>query len=168
MDRDGLPGLDPGAPPIVTGVAAVIRTLALALWVGGTSMLDFVEAPLRFSTGIIDRNQAVGLGQVVIIRWVRAEWALGVIVLVSSLVAASPAWSVWLVVLMLAVVTVQGVYLAPAITLLARGLDFVQRASHDPRYASIRQLHTAYAVLELIVLVAGAVVLAASVRPAKR
>ncbi len=140
----------------------------MALWVGGTAALDFVEAPLRFGSGIIDRNQAVALGQVEITWWIRAEWALGVIVLVASLVAASPGWSVWLVVLMLVVVSVQGAYLAPAIIHLSRGLDFIQRAPHDPRYASIRHLHTASAALELLVLVAGAVVLAASVRPARR
>ena len=152
----------------MTQTAAAIRILAVALWVGGTAALDFVEAPLRFSSGILDRNQAVGLGQDVITRWIRAEWALGVVALAASFVTASPRWSVWLVVLMLAVVTVQGAYLAPAMTHLARGLDFVQRVPDDSRYASIRHLHAAYAVLELIVLAAGAIVLAASTRPVKR
>ena len=147
---------------------AVIRTLALALWVGGMAALDFIEAPLRFTSGVIDRNQAVGLGQVVITRWIRAEWALGVLVLITSIIAASPRWWVWLAVAMLAVVTVQGAVLAPAITRLASGLDFVQRVPGDARYTSIRHLHTAYAILELVVLAAGAVVLAASARPATR
>ena len=140
----------------------------MALWVGGMAALDFVEAPLRFSSGLIDRNQAVGLGQVVITRWIRAEWTMGVVALAASIVAVSPRWSVWLVVFMLAVVTLQGAYLAPAMTHLARGLDFVQRGSDDARYATIRHLHAAYAVLELLVLAAGAIVLAASTRPVKR
>ena len=152
----------------MTHTAAVIGILAVALWVGGMAALDFVEAPLRFSSGIIDRNQAVGLGQVVITRWIRAEWVLGVVALAASIVAASPRWSVWLVVFMLAVVTVQGAYLVPAMTHLARGLDFVQRGPDDSRYASIRHLHAAYAVLELMVLAAGAIILAASTRPVKR
>jgi hypothetical protein len=152
----------------VTQTAAVIRTLALALWVGGMAALDFIEAPLRFTSGVLDRNQAVGLGQVVITRWIRAEWALGVIVVVASIVAASPRWWVWLAVAMLAVVTVQGAFLAPAITRLAQGLDFVHRVPDDARYASIRHLHTAYAILELATLAAGTVVLAASARPTKR
>jgi hypothetical protein len=152
----------------VAQTAAVIRTLAMALWVGGMAALDFIEAPLRFTSGVIDRNQAVGLGQVVITRWIRAEWALGVLVLVASIIAASPRWWVWLVVAMLAVVTVQGAVLAPAITRLARGLDFVQRVPADARYTSIRHFHTAYAILELVVLAAGTVVLAASARPATR
>jgi hypothetical protein len=152
----------------VTQTAAVIRILAVALWVGGITALDFVEAPLRFSSGIIDRNQAVGLGQVVITRWIRAEWALGLVALAASIVAASPRWSVWLVVFMLAVVAIQGAYLAPTMTHLAQGLDFVQRGPDDARYASIRHLHAAYAVLELMVLAAGAIILAASARPVKR
>ena len=155
-------------PPIVTHAAAVIRILAVAVWVGGMVALDFVEAPLRFSSGVIDRNQAVALGQVVIARWTRAEWALGVIALAASIVAASPRWSVWLIVFMLAVVTVQGAYLAPTMTHLARGLDFVKRGSDDSRYASIRHLHTANAVLELAVLAAGAIVVTASTRPVQR
>lgn len=152
----------------MTQTAVVIRTLAMALWVGGMAALDVIEAPLRFTSGVIDRNQAVGLGQAVITRWIRAEWALGVLVLVASIIAASPRWWIWLVVAMLAVVTVQGTVLAPAITRLARGLDFVQRVSGDSRYTSIRHLHTAYAILELVVLAAGMVVLAASARSAKR
>jgi hypothetical protein len=153
---------------MLTQAATTIRMLALALWVGGGAALDFIDAPLRFAGGIIDRNQAVGLGQAVITRWIRAEWALGVIALAASLVAAGPAWSAWLIVFMLAVVTVQGAYLAPAITHLARGLDFVHRASQDPRYVSIRHLHTAYSVCEVAVLLAGVVALAATARGVRR
>lgn len=149
-------------------VAMTIRLLALALWVGGGVALDFVEAPLRFAGGILDRNQAVGLGQAVISRWIHAEWVLGVVALAASLIVAGPAWPAWLIVFMLAVVTVQGAYLAPAITNLARGLDFVHRAPQDPRYLSIRHFHTAYSVCELAVLLAGVVALAAVGRAARR
>ncbi|HLW60422.1 MAG TPA: hypothetical protein VKV57_10945 [bacterium] len=147
--------------------AAVIRVLALAVWIGGMVSLDFIEAPLRFGSGVITRNQAVALGQLVITRWVWAEWIIGAIVVIASLVAAAPRWAVGLVALMLAIVTVQGAFLAPAITRLAQGLDFVNRTV-DPRYASIRQLHAAYAALELIVLVGGMVLLAGQAWPGKR
>jgi hypothetical protein len=151
-----------------TGIAATIRMLALAFWVGGGAALDFVEAPLRFVSGIIDRNQAVGLGQVVIGRWIRAEWALGAVALVASLAAAGPAWLTVLIVFMLAVATLQGIYVAPAITDLARGLDFVHRAPHDPRYASIRHLHAVYSICEVAVLLAGVIALVAAGRAARR
>ncbi len=153
---------------MLSQAATTVRILALSLWVGGGAALDFVEAPLRFASGIIDRNQAVGLGQAVIARWARAEWALGMIALVASLFAAGPSWSTWLIVFMLAVVTVQGAYLAPAITQLARGLDFVHRASQDPRYVSIRHLHTASSVCEVALLLAGVIALVAAARAARR
>lgn len=153
---------------MLTEAATTIRLLALALWVGGGAALDFVEAPLRFASGIIDRNQAVGLGQVVIGGWIRAEWALGVVALVASLAAAGPARLTVLIAFMLAVATLQGVYLDPAITHLARGLDFVHRAPHDPRYASIRHLHTAYSICEVAVLLAGVIALVASGRTGRR
>jgi uncharacterized membrane protein len=152
----------------VVQTAAAIRILAVAFWVGGMAALDFIEAPLRFASGVITRNQAVALGQGVILRWHRVEWTLAVIVLVASLLAASPRWSIWLAGLMLAIVTVQGAYLIPALTRLSQGLDFVQRAPQDPRYVTIRHLHSASAALELIVLIGGAVLLAATVRPGKR
>lgn len=153
---------------MLTEAATTIRTLALAFWVGGGAALDFIDAPVRFGGGLIDRNQAVGLGQLIIGRWIRAEWALGVVALVASLVAAGPPWVTVLIVLMLVVVAVQGAYLAPAITELSRGLDFIHRVPQDPRYASIRHLHTAYSVCEVAVLVAAVVALAATARAARR
>ncbi len=153
---------------MLTHAATAIRTLALAFWVGGGAALDFIDAPVRFAAGVIDRNQAVGLGQLVIGRWIRAEWALGVVALAASLVVAGPAWVTLLIVCMLVVVTVQGAYVAPAITELSRGLDFVHRMPQDPRYASIRHLHIAYSVCEVAVLLAGVVALAATARAARR
>jgi hypothetical protein len=130
--------------------------------------LDFIEAPLRFGSGVLTRNQAVALGQLVISRWVRVELGLGVVALVCSLIAIVPRWSLWLLAMLVAIVAVQAAYLAPAITRLAQGLDFVQRTPGDPRYASIRHLHTAYAVLEVVVLVGVGVLLATIVRPEAR
>ena len=153
---------------MLTESVTAIRTLALAFWVGGGVALDFVEAPLRFAGGIIDRNQAVALGQVVIARWIGVEWTLGVIALAASWIIAGPAWSTWLIAFMLAVLTVQGAYLAPAITHLSRGLDFVHRASGDPRYTSIRHLHTASSVCEVALLLAGVIALVAAARVTRR
>ena len=153
---------------MLSEAATALRTLALALWVGGGAALDFVEAPLRFAGGVLDRNQAVGLGQAVFGRWVRVEWALGVIVLATFAGSKGPSWLAWLIVLMLAAVTVQGAYLAPAIVRLSTGLDFVHRTPGDPRYAAIRPLHTASVLCEIVVLLAGAVALVYTVRSARR
>jgi hypothetical protein len=148
--------------------AASFRVLALALWLGGTAAIDFVEAPLRFGSGVITRNQAVVLGQLVISRWVRIELGLGIVALLCSLITVVPRWSMWLLATLVAIVTLQAAYLAPAITYLSQGLDFVQRTPGDPRYASIRHLHTAYAALEVVVLMGVGVLLAATARPEVR
>jgi hypothetical protein len=86
----------------------------------------------------------------------------------QALLAQSARWTIWLLVFMLVLVVAQATYLTPAITRLAQGVDFVHRAPHDPRYAAIRPLHTAYAVLEILMFAAGLVVLAAWARPGRR
>lgn len=144
----------------MTGLAAVVRTLAVALWVGGMAALDFIEAPLRFSTPALDRNQAVALGQAAFARFNRVEAALGVIALAAAIAARSARWTVAVAAIMLALVLVQTFYLTPEITRLAAGLDFVNRAAGDPRYAAIRSLHNVYAAAEIAILAGGVAVLA--------
>jgi uncharacterized membrane protein len=148
--------------------AAIVRTLAVALWIGGMAALDFIEAPIRFATPLLTRNQAVGIGQEIFAVFNRVELALSAIAVASATVAASPRWTRGLLVLMLMLVLVQSAYLTPSITRLASGLDFVHRTPGDPRYAAIRPLHTTYALLEMILFVSGAVVLAAWARAGRR
>jgi Domain of unknown function (DUF4149) len=152
----------------MTQAAAAIRTLAVALWVGGMAALDVIDAPVRFGSPFLNRNQAVGIGQEIFARFNRVEVVLAAVALVSAVVAGGAPWTTGLLVLMGVVVGIQAVYLTPGITRLARGLDFVNRTPGDPRYAAIRPLHTAYAVLELVLLAAGMVVLAAWSRPGRR
>jgi uncharacterized membrane protein len=144
----------------VIAVAAALRTIAVALWVGGMAGLDFIDAPLRFSTPGISRNQAVALGQAVFARFNRIEVACGIVALAAAFAARSARWTVAVTGLMLALVLVQAAYITPEITRLAAGLDFVNRTPGDPRYAAIRSLHGAYAVLELIIFAGGLAVLA--------
>jgi len=150
----------------VTQAAATIRTVAIALWVGGMAALDFIDAPVRF--GLLNRNQAVGIGQEIFARFNRVEIALAAVALASAAAADGVSWTTGLLVLMLVVIGIQAVYLTPGITRLARGLDFVNRTPGDPRYAAIRPLHTAYAVLEVVLLAAGIAALAAWSRPGRR
>lgn len=141
-------------------LAAVARTLAVALWIGGMAALDFVDAPLRFATPALSRNQAVALGQAVFARFNRIEVACGIIALASAVAARSARWTVGVTALMLALVVVQTLYLTPEITRLAAGLDFVNRTPDDPRYAAIRSLHGIYAMVEIAVFAGGIAVLA--------
>jgi len=166
VETAGSPGPERGAR--VAQIAAVIRTLAVALWIGGIAALDLIDAPARFASPLLTRNQAVGIGQILFVRFNRFALALAVIALVASIPAETPGWSVALLGLMLILVGVQAAYLTPAITRLSEGLDFVHRAAGDPRYAAIRPLHTTYTVLEAIIFLSGVIALAAWVRPGRR
>ncbi len=142
-------------------LAVVLRTLAVALWVGGMVALDLVEAPVRFTSPLLTRNQAVQVGQDIITRFNRVELVLALLALGAALLARSPRWTVGVVGGMVLLLVVQAGYLAPETMRLAQGLDFVNRVPGDPRYASIRTLHSIYSVLEVVILTAGLVVLAA-------
>lgn len=144
----------------MSATAAAVRTIAIALWVGGMAALDFIDAPLRFTTPGISRNQAVAMGQVVFARFNRVEIVLGIVALAGAAVARSARWTLIVTALMLALAAVQAFYLTPEITRLAAGLDFVNRAPGDPRYAAIRSLHNTYAVVEIAVFAGGIAVLA--------
>jgi Domain of unknown function (DUF4149) len=133
----------------------------VALWVGGMAALDFIDAPLRFATPGISRNQAIALGQAVFVRFNRAEVVFGVVALAAAVLAGSARWTVVVAAVMLALAGAQTFYLTPEITRLAAGLDFVNRTPGDPRYAAIRALHNVYAAVEIAVLAGGLAVLAA-------
>jgi len=151
----------------MVALAAIIRTLAVALWVGGMAALDFIDAPLRFTTPALTRNQAVALGQAVFVRFNRVEVVLGVVAVAAAAAGRSARWTLAVAALMLVLALVQTAYLTPEITRLAAGLDFVHRTPGDPRYAAIRGLHNAYAALEIAIFVGGIAVLAAWAVPAK-
>jgi uncharacterized membrane protein len=143
----------------MTAPAAVVRTIAVALWVGAMAGLDFIDAPLRFATPALTRNQAVALGQAVFARFNRIEVACGIVALAAAVGARSARWTVAVTAMMLALVAAQTFYLTPEITRLAAGLDFVNRTPGDPRYAAIRSLHGTYAVMELVIFAGGIAVL---------
>ncbi|MHB8731565.1 MAG: DUF4149 domain-containing protein [bacterium] len=143
----------------MNAAASVLRTLAMALWVGGMAALDFIDAPLRFATPGVTRNQAVALGQAVFARFNRIEVLCGIVALAGAVAARSVRWTVAVAAVMLVLVAVQTFYLTPEITRLAAGLDFVNRTPGDPRYAAIRPLHGIYAVVELAIFAGGVAVL---------
>lgn len=152
----------------MSGLPAVVRTLAAALWIGGMAALDFIDAPLRFATPALTRNQAVALGQAVFARFNQIEVACGIAALATAAAARSARWTIAVTAVMLILAAVQTFYLTPEITRLAAGLDFVNRTPGDPRYAAIRSLHGIYAVVELAIFAGGVAVLAAWSLAARR
>ncbi len=107
------------------------RDLALAVWLGGLIVIDFVEAPAKFRVAEINRNQAVAVGRAVFAALNRLETVLGAILLAASLmlyrriaqtgvsqqIAVAAAGAMWLIAL------VQFFSLRLRMVELARDLD---------------------------------------------
>ena len=91
----------------MVALAAIIRALAVALWVGGMAALDFIDAPLRFTTPALTRNQAVALGQAVFVRFNRVEVVLGMVAVRAAAAGRSARWTLAVAALMLVLALVQ-------------------------------------------------------------
>ena len=48
---------------MIDWVLIFTRDLALAVWLGGLIVIDFVETPARFRVWAINRNQVVAVGR---------------------------------------------------------------------------------------------------------
>src|SRR5215210_1147548 len=59
------------------------RDFALALWLGGLIVIDFVEAPAKFRVAEINRNQAVAVGRAVFAALNHVEVIAGAILLAT-------------------------------------------------------------------------------------
>ena len=139
------------------------RDLALALWLGGLIVIDFVEAPAKFRVAEINRNQAVAVGRAVFAALNRLETMLGAALLAASLLllgrddqtdashqtAVAAAGAMWLIAL------VQFFSLRPRMTEIARDLDLVDRRPEDERYGALARLHRAYVVCDVAKIVFG-------------
>lgn len=139
------------------------RDLALALWLGGLIVIDFVEAPAKFRVAEINRNQAVAVGRAVFAALNRLETVLGAVLLAASLplymraaqpgvsqqTAVAAAGVMWLIALM------QFFWLRPRMTGIARDLDLVNRRPEDERHGVFARLHRAYVVCDVAKIVLG-------------
>lgn len=140
-----------------------IRDFALALWLGGLIVIDFVEAPAKFRVAEINRNQAVAVGRAVFAALNRLETMLGAALLAASLlllrrtvqtdasqqIAVAAVGAMWLIAL------VQFFRLRPRMTEIARDLDLVNRRPGDERYGALARLHRAYVVCDVAKIALG-------------
>lgn len=129
-----------------------LRDLGLGLWVGGLAAIDFVEAPARFRTEGLDRNQISAVGRSVFRSY--GKYEIGVAAATAALAAlaaredgaegdrAKPVAA--LAGAMLALTAVQQGYLHPKMHDLQAGLDFVNRDDANPGYAAHRKVHGAF------------------------
>lgn len=121
-----------------------VRDLGLGLWVGGIAAIDFVEAPARFRTKGLDRNQIAAVGRSVFRSYSRYE--LGVAAVTAACAALATRedagdnhhakTTAALAGVMLALSVVQQAYLHPKMRALQEGLDFVNRDAANPAYAA--------------------------------
>jgi uncharacterized membrane protein len=148
-----------------------VRDLNFAIWLGGLIAIDCIEAPARFRTPALDRNQIVAVGRQVFAAFNRAEILMGVTLMSVSLLLLLRSdgakfldfLSGWLTLacigLMALIALVQFLKLRPRMTALSEALDLVNRDESDPRYAEMRRLHRVYIALDIMKMATGIVAL---------
>jgi uncharacterized membrane protein len=142
-----------------------MRDLALAVWLGGLIVIDFVEAPAKFKVPDINRNQAVAVGRAVFAALLRLEVALGLLLVIIHLLARSRAatdalalrWQTSLLVfaLMLAIVLLQKGWAIRRIQQASEGVDLVARATSAEVFSRMKRWHFVYVAGDLLKIALG-------------
>lgn len=152
----------------VDWVLLFARDLALAVWLGGLIVVDFIETPARFRVPAINRNQVVAVGREVFAAVGRMETIIGALLVAVSALLVSRAETIslkahvavvsvgviWLVAL------AQYFWVRPRMSAITQGLDLVNRQPEDARHDRFRRLHKTYVALDLIKMALGLVALA--------
>jgi len=134
------------------------RDLALAVWLGGLIVIDFVETPARFRVGGISRNQVVAIGRAVFATFNRTEAVVGAVLLAAgallltraetnssnSLMALTAVGLMWLVAL------TQFFWARPRMSAVVKELDLDARGREDERFQVLRRWHKAYVALDIL------------------
>jgi uncharacterized membrane protein len=143
-----------------------VRDLNFTIWLGGLIVLDCIEAPARFRTPELDRNQIVAVGRQVFAAFNRAELLLGATLLLLSLWLLRTEYVVWMaavfgvlaaacVSLMFFLTLAQFLAVRPPMTELSAVLDLVERDVGDARYGKLQRLHRVYVVLDIVKVALG-------------
>lgn len=144
-------------------VLIFVRDLALAVWLGGLIMIDFVETPARFRVKAINRNQVVAVGREVFAALNRTEVIIGLLLIVVSLLLVSRAetvsyrWRAALISvgLMWLVALLQYFWARPRMSAATKGLDLVKRRPKDARFDALKRWHKTYVALDFIKIALG-------------
>ena len=139
------------------------RDLALAVWLGGLLVIDFVETPARFRVKAIDRNQVVAVGREVFAALNRMEVVVGApLVAAGALLVARAATvshkshvALISVVAMWLVALAQYFWARPRMSAATQELDLVNRRPEDPRFHAFRRWHKTYVALDLVKVALG-------------
>ena len=149
-------------------VLAFARDLALAIWLGGLIVIDFVETPARFRVPALNRNQVVAVGREVFAAVGRMEAIVGALLVAVSVlllfrastvshkahVAVGSVGVMWLVAL------AQYFWVRPRMSAVTKELDLVNRQPGDARYGIFRQWHKTYVTLDMLKMALGLAALA--------
>jgi hypothetical protein len=144
-------------------VLTFARDLALAVWLGGLIVIDFVETPARFRVPAINRNQVVAVGQKVFAALNRTEAIIGALLIAVSALLLSRAETVshkslaavisvgvmWLVAL------AQYFWARPRMSAVTKELDLVNRRTGDERFHVLRRWHKTYVALDFFKMALG-------------
>ncbi len=145
---------------------AFLLTGILAVWVGGSIVVDALVVPSAFRH--LPRKYAVEIGQVLFHRFNYVECLLGIAAVLLSFAIARQGWrtvrahrtATGLVLFMTLVALAFLLLLTPAIaskveTLTDRGIDWGNPRMMPPERAALRTLHTIYGALDLLKIAAG-------------
>jgi uncharacterized membrane protein len=143
------------------------RDLALAVWLGGLIVIDFVETPARFRVAALGRNQVVAVGRAVFAAFNRTEVMAGSLLIAtgallvahagvasySSVAAVTAVGLMWLVAL------AQYFWARPRMSAVTTGLDLENRYREDARFYALRRWHKTYVALDFLKVALGLVAL---------
>jgi uncharacterized membrane protein len=138
--------------------AEILYRLAIALWVGGSSLFTFVLTPLLFKTESRDTaGRIVGTLFPGYFRW---GLACGAIALLCRLLfrGGRPDLAAWVLVMMLAFTSFQAFHVEPKAAEIKRQIvSFETTPKNDPMRRQFSKLHGVSAVCNLAVIAGGVV-----------
>ena len=148
---------------MVDWVLTFARDLALAVWLGGLIVMDFVETPARFRVNAVSRNQLVVVGRAVFAAFNRMEVVVGALLVAASALLVGRAAAVsqkslaalvsvgvmWLIAL------AQFFWVRPRMSAATKELDLVNRRPEDVRFHALRRWHKTYVALDFVKVVLG-------------
>ena len=156
--------------PRLEGLSAFALTSMLAVWVGGSIVIDAAVVPTVFEQ--LPRQQAADLGGILFYRWNFAESILGILTVFLATAMGRAAWgtprrhvtATAILSAMTLVVLAFLLALTPAITskietLKTMAVDLADRTAMPPERQAMHTLHTLYAALDVAKILAGLAVI---------
>jgi uncharacterized membrane protein len=134
------------------------RDLALAVWLGGLIVIDFVETPARFRVAALSRNQVVAVGRAVFAAFNRTEVIAGSLLIAAGALLVTRAGAdsymsvaaVTAVGLMWLVALAQYFWARPRMSAVTAELDLENRYREDARLYALRRWHKTYVALDFL------------------